>query len=80
MCEKTGRWREAVQIFGSFVSKGGIVEEDLVEPLLRVCLEAGETQRVQQYLKELDILFSFVPSFKLSKYVALRCQRAAKQD
>jgi len=69
VCEQSGLWEEAIQIFEEFVNKGGIVEEDFVEPLLRACINAGQVGKVQTYLHELDQL-GFVPSYSLSKFVA----------
>eukprot|EP00434_Breviolum_minutum_P034303 symbB.v1.2.030355.t1/scaffold3411.1/size57358/12 len=74
VCEKSGLWEEAVHIFNDFVEKGGIVEEDFVEPLLRACLQAGQVARVKEYLHELDKL-GFIPTYALSRFVATASSR-----
>ncbi|CAK9019207.1 Pentatricopeptide repeat-containing protein At2g31400, partial [Durusdinium trenchii] len=76
-CEQTHAWEEAVQVFGEFLDKGGLVEQDLVEPLLRTCIHAGQWSRAHSYLRELDEL-GFIPTFALSKFVAEHAEKAGQ--
>ncbi|CAE7568630.1 PTAC2 [Symbiodinium pilosum] len=68
-CQATGDWEKALAIFDEFISKGGVLEEDLVEPLVTACLAAQKQEQVRQFLIEWDKL-GFLPSYALSRYVA----------
>ena len=50
VCQASGKWERALLIFDEFISKGGILEEDLVEPLVKACLAAKQGPRVRQLL------------------------------
>ncbi|CAE7392637.1 EMB2076, partial [Symbiodinium sp. KB8] len=69
VCKATGNWERALLIFEEFIGKGGILEEDLVEPLLKTCLASKQQERVREFLIEWDKL-GFLPSYSLSRYVA----------
>ncbi|CAJ1413779.1 unnamed protein product, partial [Effrenium voratum] len=69
ICEKTGQWQRAASLFDEFMAKGGILEEDLVEPLVRSCVHAGQVARVQTYFRDWAEL-GFIPSYALSRFVA----------
>ena len=50
VCKATSNWERALLIFEEFIGKGGILEEDLVEPLLKTCLACKQQERVREFL------------------------------
>ena len=50
VCEASGKWEEALLIFEEFIGKGGILEEDLAEPVVKACLAARQQARVRGLL------------------------------
>jgi len=72
-CEKSANWEKALGIFADLVNGGGILEEDLISPLVRVCLAANQEETVLQLLMDWETI-GYLPSSALSKYIS---QRAA---